>query len=413
MLPQTLRTTDIRLNNKLTVLQFVRQRGEVTKPEIEKQLGFSAPTVSTLIDELVREGFIRNKGVGSSTEQGGKRPQIFAYYPEGRGIIGLHIGVRSLQAALMDLEANIIHRVDAQLKPHDQIDTIMSLLDRLIRECVLQARQRQIFLLGIGLGCPGVVDFKTGRVLRSINLPALEQQAFGDEWLQKYDIRVWIDNECNNLALAEKWFGMAETYGTTLNLLTEAGIGAGIIIDGQLIRGSDNSFGEVGHMVVDHEGEFCHCGRRGCWEMQSSTSALLALLEKHAEASPYMAGVLEKNGELSMQDVTAALHAGDGITTRIAVSELSASLAIGLTNLVNIFNPDAVILHGEMTMLGKPLLEQLRRMVKEQALPIPAEQVHIAFSELGDNAHLIGAGALCIKELFELPEALFRNDKMN
>ncbi|BBH18987.1 xylose repressor [Paenibacillus baekrokdamisoli] len=411
MLPQTLRTTDIRLSNKLHLLQFVRQRGEVTKPEIEKQLGFSAPTVSTLIDEMVHEGFIKYKGMGSSTGQGGKRPKIFTFNPTGRGIIGIHIGVRSIQAALMDLEANILFRVDCPLKPKVQIHTMMSILDSLIKECVDEARRRHIFLLGIGLGCPGVVDFKTGKVLRSINMPVLEQESFGDIWIKEYDIPAWIDNECNNLALGEKWFGLTGAAGTTLNLLTEEGIGAGIIIDEQLIRGASNSFGEVGHMVIERDGAQCHCGNRGCWEMHSSTSALLSLLEKYANQSAILTEALEQNGELTMDDIVNALEADDKVTQSIAIKELSISLSIGLTNLVNIFNPDAIIVHGEMTRLGAPLLSELRRIVKEQALPISAEQVHIAFSELGEEAHLIGAGALCIKELFEFPEALFRKDE--
>jgi N-acetylglucosamine repressor len=407
-LHSSLKTLDIKQSNKMNVLQYIRQHKESTKPEIAKQLGYSAPTVSKLVDELVEISYVKINGRGTSTDQGGKRPKLFAFNPMGGSIVALHVGVKTIEAALLNLEGNVLFHISEKLKKKDGSDKIVEMIENCIDILMNKSAEMRLRTLGIGIGCPGLVEFATGTILKSYNINVLENVQLGKQLKQRFDCPIWIDNECNNLALAEKWFGGGGAHGTAINLLTEAGIGAGIIIDHQLIRGEDNSFGEVGHSVIDINGPICHCGNQGCWEIFASTEALLNRLEETRGQSDYLRNHLGMEAEINLTIISEAIQHGDPWVKQIAIEELGKYLAIGIANIVNMLNPSSIIIHGEMKILGSLLLEEITKWVQKAALPVPASRVQIKFSKLGDNAHIIGAGALCIKELFESPDELFR-----
>jgi N-acetylglucosamine repressor len=407
-LHSSLRTLDIKQSNKMNVLQYIRQHKESTKPEIAKELGYSAPTVSKLVDELVEISYVKINGRGTSTDQGGKRPKLFAFNPMGGSIVALHVGVKTIEVALLNLEGEVLFHISEKIKTKDSSDKIIEIIENYIEMLMNKSAERGLRTLAIGIGCPGLVEFATGTILKSYNINALENVQLGTRLRQRFDCPVWIDNECNNLALAEKWFGEGGAHGTAINLLTEAGIGSGIIIDHQLIRGEDNSFGEVGHTVIDINGPVCYCGNQGCWEIFASTEALLKRMERTKEQSDYLRNTIGIEAELNLTIISEAIQQGDPWVKQIAIAELGKYLAIGIVNMVNIFNPNSIIIHGEMKILGSSLLEEITKWVQKMALPVPSSRVQIKFSKLGDNAHIIGAGALCIKELFESPDELFR-----
>jgi N-acetylglucosamine repressor len=407
-LHSSLKTLDIKQSNKMNVLQYIRQHKESTKPEIAKKLGYSAPTVSKLVDELVEISYVKINGRGTSTDQGGKRPKLFAFNPMGGSIVALHVGVKTIEAALLNLEGQVLFHISEKLKKKNGSDKIVEMIENCIEILFKKSNEMSLRTLGIGIGCPGLVEFATGTILKSYNINVLENVQLGKLLKQKFNCPIWIDNECNNLALAEKWFGDGGAHGTAINLLTEAGIGAGIIIDHQLIRGEDNSFGEVGHSVIDINGPVCHCGNQGCWEIFASTKALLSRLEETRGQSDYLRNHLGMEEEINLMIISEAIQHGDPWVKQIAIEELGKYLAIGIVNIVNMLNPNSIIIHGEMKILGSLLLEEISKWVQKLALPVPSSRVRIKFSKLGDNAHVIGAAALCIKELFESPDELFR-----
>jgi len=401
-----LKLTDIKYSNKLNVLQYLRMQKEVTKPDIAKAFELSAPTASKLVDELVAEGYAKLNGRGMSTDQGGKRPKLFAFNPMGGAIVSLHIGVRMIEAALINLEAKVLYRITETIKPGDDTEKLIQKINACIEEILRMSAGDKLKVLAIGMGCPGVVDFGTGKIVTAYGLQKLEQAELGEMLGLKFGYPVWIDNECNNLALAEQWFGEGETSGTMINLMIEEGIGAGIIIENQMIRGESNSFGEVGHMVIDLNGLPCSCGNRGCWEQYVSIDALLAqAAEAHAH-SPYLREQASRPEDITIPLLAQALQQGDEAVKRV-VAGLIRHLAIGISSLVNIFNPTQVILHGSLQPLANAILGELPDLVRGMALPAPAKRTAIRFSSMGKDAHLIGAATLGIKGVFESPESLF------
>ena len=402
-----MRLTDIKNTNKMNVLRYLRLHEEVTKPDIAKQFGYSAPTASKLVDELVADGFAKVVGRGMSTDQGGKRPNLYAFNPMGGAVAALHIGVRGLEAALVNLGGQILYRVSEKVRPNEETGKLIQKMAASLDFVIGKAKEDGLKLLAAGIGCPGLVDFEKGTILSAYGLPKLEGAALGDEMRRRFGVPVWVDNECNNLALAEQWFGEGEMSGTMINLMIEEGIGAGIIIENEMIRGVSYSFGEVGHMVVDRNGRPCGCGNRGCWEQYVSTDALIARIADALDRSPYIASRIQSPDDITIPLIAQAVREGDAAAREIAVDEMARELAVGIASLVNIFNPNGIILHGSLTPLADALLPALVREVRARALPGPAERAAIRFSSMGRDSHLIGAATLGMKGVFDDPGALF------
>ena len=401
-----LTAADIKQSNKIRILQYVRNSAEVTKPEIAKELGISRPTVSALVDELISEGFLKISGIGTSTVQGGKRPKLISFNSGRAGVISIHIGVDTIDGALLDLDANILFRIREKTKSHEGTQKLLDRILHCIGELFHRGKGCQLPVLGIGVGCPGVVESGSGTILNAINFHILNNLRIGEILSETFRCSVWVDNECRNLALAERWFGLGRDYRTFISLLTDVGIGAGIIIDNQIIRGVDNSFGEIGHAIIDPDGPVCRCGNQGCWETFASSSALLNMVNQRLEDTVLLKTWSEK-GELTVPLVAEAIKRGDQAAKQIAIYDLGKYLGIGIANMVNIFNPEVVFIHGEISALGEELIEQIEKWVHKTALSAPAARAKILYSRLGNNAHIIGAGALAIKELFDNPEQLF------
>ncbi|MDQ0338303.1 putative NBD/HSP70 family sugar kinase [Caldalkalibacillus uzonensis] len=399
---------DVKLTHKISILEYVRCRIRTTKPQIAKDLGISTPTASSLVDELIEEGYLKVDGTGSSTELGGKRPKIIAFHPRGKSIIAVHLGIELLDMALIDLSASILFRIQERNRRDESKEQLLHKLTLQVGELIKKAEDLKIPVLGIGVGSPGLVETKTGTIRDASNFSILNNVNLGDLLSERFNKPVWVDNECKNLSLAEKWFGQDEAQ-TIISLMTDGGIGAGVIIDNQMMRGIDDSFGEIGHTTLNFNGPKCRCGNRGCWETYASSDALLKQVSENMNQTTWLKQMVDSAEDLTLPLIAKAVENGDPVVEQIAIYDLGTYLGIGIANLVNTFNPELVIIHGEMSCLGERLLEHIRYEMHMRALPIPAARVNLKFSKLGRNANIMGAGALVLKELFENPECLFNS----
>lgn len=401
-----LTATDIRHSNKVRILEFIKLKTETTKPEIAKELKISVPTVSNLVDSLMKDGFVKEIGKGESTFYGGKRPQLLTFNPLSRGIVAIHISSTIITGALIDLHANSLFKIQKSIKGCSGKEGL-SVIDNIVAELLKVSEELGLEVIGIGGGVPGLVDQTSGTIQKSIHFNDLTGINLGELLSSKFHLPVWIDNEDNNLALAEKWLGLGKDVNSFVSLITDVGIGSGIIIDNQLVRGVDNSFGEVGHTIISFDGPICSCGNRGCWETYASSSALLKQIEYQLEYTSVLVNLIKQNESLTVKQIVKAIELGDHLVEKIAIKELGKYLGLGIVNLINIFNPEMVILFGDINQLGNRLLDEIRNWVEERALRVPANRVQIKFSSLGENAHILGAGALVNMEAFNKPEYLF------
>lgn len=401
-----LTTTHIKNHNKLRILKCIRNFKESTQPEIAKKLKISRPTVSSLIEELIAERYIQISGIGSSTEQGGKRPKLISFNPSSRAIISIHIGVEIMDGALLDLDANILFRIKVDTQPQDGQKKVLEKIFDIAEQLFKKVEELNITVLGIGIGSPGLIDTDSGTILNSSNFSILNNVKIGQLFTEKFNKPIWIENECRNLALAENLFGVGRNTENFVSLTTDIGIGAGIIINNQIIRGANNSFGEIGHTIIMKDGPLCRCGNRGCWETLASSSALLNRVSEQINKTSQLKEMISSERGLSIPLIIKAVQQGDQAVWHM-VYEFAEFLSIGIVNIVNIFNPQIIFIHGEISELGAKLIEQIENKIKEKALPTPASRVKIKYSTFGRDANIIGSAALVIKELFDDPDYFF------
>lgn len=245
---------------------------------------------------------------------------------------------------------------------------------------------------GIGVGSPGPLSSKKGIVYNPPNLPGWKDVPLRDIISREFGLPVILENDANCACFGEKWAGAGKKVKSLICLTLGTGIGGGIILDNKLWRGIDDTAGEIGHMIIDPDGPVCGCGNYGCLEAFSSATALV---KKAIDELPH----LNKN-TLTARDIYESAKKGDILARRL-LEDAGRYLGIGIASLVNILNPEMVVLCGRMTGAGKFILSPLQREVKKRSFAVPGRRVKICLSELGEYAGVIGAAGIVWEELLK------------
>jgi len=324
--------------------------------------------------------------------------------PDGGCAVGVEIGVDFVSVVLTDFIAHVLWRKRIASDPQDEQGIIIGRVEDIIQGALSIGKERGLRHLGIGLGVPGLVDIRQGNLVFAPNLGWCDVP-FRQMWTQRFDMPVFVENEANAAALGEYYFGIAHNVQNLIYLSAGVGLGGGIIIKGRLFRGSSGYAGEVGHMTVDPNGELCGCGKRGCWETVVGPRAIVRRVKKALESGgESQIGTLVEN-DLSRIDVgvvVQAAQAGDPIA-QTALEEVGVQLGIGISNLVNTFNPEMVVLGGALSLASPFLLPVIEETVREHALEQPREIVEIAASAHGADACVMGAVALVLDDILREP----------
>ena len=299
-----------------------------------------------------------------------------------------------MAVGVVDDEQNILHRGTEPTFGRD--------LERLLAELESELREGLVACPGveaIGIGIPSTIDRERGVAISSVNLPIVDVP-IRELIAEKFDVPVFIDNDANCAALAEQRFGAAKGAANALMLTIGTGIGGGVIVDGEVYRGSSGSAAELGHVVIDENGPPCqgNCPNRGCVEVLASGTALGREGRAAAEAHPdsalgrALAGGRVIDGRL----VTDAAFAGDQ-TAIDALATIGRHLGVALSSLANIFAPDVIVIGGGVSRAGELLIGPARQEMSERALP-PMNQTRVAIAGLGPDAGMIGAAVMALDE---------------
>ncbi|NTV90756.1 MAG: ROK family protein [Clostridiales bacterium] len=309
--------------------------------------------------------------------------------------VGVELGVNHISAGLVDKSGKLVRRATGPTMKERPYQEIVADIAALIRKVLDEEGADVKNIRYIGVGCPGISNSKTGTIIRSYiagftNLPLREE-------LQKhFNLHVFIENDANCAALAESVSGAAEDIDHSVLIRIGNGIGGGIIIDNCIYSGFNNAGPEIGHMVIIRDGEQCTCGRKGCWEAYCSEKALLRSIEVAAAENPDAPiNRITENDHTRINLTTSfeALKAGD-IAVRQAFVHYLDLFATGLTNIVNILMPQAVIIGGEIGKMGEYLLKPLRERVFSEIYTSEVELPEFKIAEMGSAAIIIGAAML-------------------
>ncbi len=393
----------LRRNNLSVVLRHVRDLGPRSRARIAEETGLNKATVSSLVAELVERGLLR-EGLADSSRALGRPGQLVELDGSGVCGVGAEINVDYLAVAALDLAGDVVleKRVPVDVA-HLEPSTTLDRLAGLVQEAVAAVERRKGQLAGVTLAVPGLVQVETGELKLAPNLGWGELSVAKEmrTRLGEPTYPLHVDNEANLAALA----AYAELRGAEgesmhdLVLLTGAvGVGGGVVAGGHLMRGGHGYSGEVGHMPVAPPGRTCGCGRTGCWE---TVVGLTALLHKATDRDdPVRDPSLDVEQRLA--GITRRAEAGDARTLS-ALKDVGTWLGIGGAILVNILNPDVLVLGGYFAVLGPWLKEPLEKAIQERVIAPDGGGCRVVRSELGFAAAVRGGAQISLDQVFVDP----------
>jgi glucokinase-like ROK family protein len=369
--------------NKSIVLHYIRNHSPISRARIAEMTGLTKATVSSLVNELIESNLAHEIGTGESS--GGRKPMMLLFNGNAGFAIGVDLGVNYIMAALTDLNGSI--REEYRVSHlNSSVESVVAELKASIREMIRRAPESPYGIVGIGIGIPGISD-EEGNVLFAPNLGWRDVPL--QKWIEaEFAIPVVLDNEANAGAVGEKEFGASNEADNLIYISMGMGIGAGIIIKGELYRGVSGFAGEIGHVSIQHDGPPCRCGNLGCWELYASEHALLEYSQE-----------LMKGKKPDLEAIL--LLAGQGDQGALKLFErLGHYMGVGVVNIINGFNPQFIVIGGRLAeaeaWLKKPMLEALER----RSLSYPRAQLTIEFSRLGIRSTLLGACSFAITKFF-------------
>ncbi len=385
-----------REHNRNLALRILFERQSVSRAEISRITGLTRTTISGIVSDLIGSGLVREVGLGRS--RGGKSPILLSLIADSRCVIGLDLAYGTFSGAVVDLRGNIHRRAETPVRRRDG-DAALASVYELLDELVPAARQP---LVGIGVGTPGLVSASRGVVVHAVNLDWRNlplRQLLRD----RYQVPVTVVNDSQAAAVGEHTFGDGhDPHGNLILVNVRHGIGAGIIIKGELFHGDGGGAGEIGHVVVVREGGLpCRCGNSGCLETVASTRAVVQraqMLARHFEGSS-----LAAVPEVTFEGLQQAFSAGDPVAQQV-VREAGRFMGMAISSLIGTLNIGRIVLAGGITSFGPPLLEVVRETVAQTTLARLAQDTRVEFERLGRNEIVLGASAVLLKDfslLFE------------
>jgi predicted NBD/HSP70 family sugar kinase len=391
----------VRRNNLSLVLRLLHGTRDLSRAAVAVQTGLNKATVSSLVNDLIDRGLVKELGIDDQLRVG--RPATLLEL-DGRQVasIGLEINVDLLTVVVMDLGGRILFQrerpIDIARLP---LSRTMTTLTSMARQAHEKALRLATTVTGITVAVPGLVDAATGTVAIAPNLH-IHHLELGDRLAEALgrNLKVTIDNDANLAALAEYHIGDFAGTPNLIYITGQTGVGGGLVVDGELLRGAAGFSGEVGHMHIGPDDHLCGCGRRGCWE------ALVGLKQLLREALPDQASELEAQKDKGPQAKVAAVVDRAVAEDPVALAALgrhAAWLGVGLSILVNLFNPQVVILGGFFRDIGPWVLPVANSTMRDYTIAPDAGGCQIVTSSLGFSAAAAGAAIHAAERVFDDP----------
>jgi glucokinase-like ROK family protein len=390
----------VRELNRSIILNQLRTHTH-SRADLAAITGLNKTTVSSLINELLAHRFVRE--IGSNPSAGGRPAVLLELNPAAGDIIGVEIGVGYLNVVLTDFCAGILWKRQALFTESDSQPQVMQYAITLVQQAIHQCEQTGARLLGIGIAVPGLVDTATGTLVYSPNLE-WRNVPLRQIFAAKFGLPIFVDNDANAAALAEHYMGATQQIDNYVSVVANAGIGAGIVLGGQVFHGITGYAGEVGHVTLEPDGPPCHCGNRGCWERLAGQSALIERVHKaiQAGAASSIKGSNENAHSLCLHAILEAARQGDAVA-QSALAETGRYLGIGIANLVNTFNPDRVVLCGALSLAEEFLTPVIQQTVLQRAMSGPREATQFVVSRFKSDACVMGGVALVMHDILSSP----------
>jgi glucokinase-like ROK family protein len=388
--------------NKVKILKIVRTAETLSRADIAKTSGLSAPTVSRIIEDLLAEGLVREVGEGES--QGGRPPTLLKFSDQRNFIIGLDLGTTNIYGVLSDFDAKIVAEVRTPTRIEEGFADVMTRTAGVIAELIAEPSVANKRIYGIGMAVAGLINRKRNIVEFSPDFHWHNVDVV--EFLSRvHPYPIIIDNVTRVMALGEMWYGLGQKFKNLICVNVGYGIGAGIIINGKPLYGPLGLAGEFGHITLEKDSPLqCECGNFGCLEALASGNAIAkaachrllagdrSLLLELCEGDPK---------KVTAEIVADAAKKGDTLAWDI-FDRAVEYLGIGIAGLVNLFSPEAVVIGGGVAQAGDILFEKVRKTINARSLNKISSEMLLKPATFGMKAAVMGAVSLVLSEVINL-----------
>ncbi|MEW2219551.1 ROK family transcriptional regulator [Streptomyces sp. NPDC006990] len=378
------------------LLRLLRDGGPRSRAELGDRVDLSRSKLAVEVDRLLETGLVVADGLAAS--RGGRRSHNIRLAP-GLRFLGVDIGATSVDVAVTNPELEVLGHLnqpmDVREGPVAVFDQVLAMVAKLRDSGVADGFD------GAGIGVPGPVRFPEGTPVAPPIMPGWDGFPVREALSQELGCPVMVDNDVNLMATGEMQAGVARSVRDFFCVKIGTGIGCGVVVGGEVHRGTTGSAGDIGHIQVEPDGRQCACGNRGCLEAYFGGAALARDAEEAAREgrSPELARLLAEKGRLDASDIATAASAGDG-TSLDLIRDGGARVGQVIASLVSFFNPGLVVIGGGVTGLGHTLLASIRTQVYRQSLPLATGNLPIVLGELGQVAGVTGAARLTSDHLF-------------
>lgn len=393
----------IREINHNLVLNLIKSRGPISRTEIAQLSGLSPATISGITADLMASSLVQETGEGEATR--GRRRVLLQLNPRAGFVVGIKLMEQAVASALTDLDAQVLHYRVTPLRgaggplgaaPAD-LEAVLATIVQVVEQTIAESGVARAEVLGVGVGMAGLIDGEAG-VCHYSPYFGWRNVRLGERLADRLDLPVYLENDVNTLTVAEQWFGYGHGRDHFAVVTVGRGIGAGIVVNGQFYRGALGGAGELGHLTLQADGPLCACGKRGCLESLASDPAVL----RAARAAMAAGAPTALSEPLTLEAIVAAAEAGDDLA-RGVLADAGRWLGIGIAALVNLLNPQLLIVGGEGVRAGAWRLDPMRRAIAEHAYTGLEEGLEIIVEPSGDEAWARGAACVVLGELFKPP----------
>ncbi|MGH8016254.1 MAG: ROK family protein [Candidatus Zixiibacteriota bacterium] len=310
---------------------------------------------------------------------------------------GIDVGGTNIKFGLFHPDGKIIYKEQRPTMADKGATPLMHLITNIAERLIMHASEDELEVPWLGVGTPGSIEFKTGRVLgQTPHIPGWEGMEIGENLRNRLNMSVWVDNDVNAMALAELKFGAAVGAKSAVCVTVGTGVGGAVIIDGKVVRGHTHSAGEIGHMTINFDGPVCKCGKKGCVEAYCSSAAIMSRTKKKLDKN--MTPVFQELtggdlNKLNIKVISAAAKQEDYVAKEV-LEETAEYLAIALGNVANLLNPQLIIVGGGTADGSPEFISYVSSFIRTHAFPSAVQELKITKATLGNDAGFIGAGLL-------------------
>lgn len=381
---------------KSQILRYYINNGSTTITDLSKELNLSIPTTTKLVNEMCKAGFVKEYGKLDTNE--GRRPNLYGVNPESGYFVGVDIKHNSLDLGLMNFQGKMVSLSANEPYCFENTPEALDDLCNHVIQFIGKQKVKKDKILCVNMNISGRVDPKTGYSHSIFNFT---ESPLAEVLTQKVGFPVHVDNDSRAMAYGEYMAGCEEKEKNVIFINVSWGLGMGLIINGQLYGGKSGFAGEIGHIHTFNNEILCHCGKKGCLETEVSGIAFHRIVkERIANGETSILIKKFKDKDYTLDDLIEATNEEDVLCID-TIEEIGTKLGESLASLVNIFNPDVVIIGGVMSLTGDYLLQPVKTAMRKYSLNLVMKDTKVCLSKLREKAGVIGACMLARNHVFE------------